>query len=677
MKNIFIKPILGLITVFSMSIFLFSCSSESPNKFKEFSDYPIYTGNDLGVIYSETNTSFKLWSPNAEYVTVRIYENGVGGDAIFEYNLDKSKEGVWSKTSEDNLKNKYYTFQAKFNGKWNSEEADPYAKAVGVNGKRGMIVDMQNTNPVGWSDDKRPYLKGFEDIILYELQVRDVSISNNSGIKNKGKFIGLVEEGSKNNEGLSTGIDHIKELGVTHVHLLPAFDFRSIDETKPELNKYNWGYDPQNYNVPEGSYSTNPYDGNVRIKEFKEMVQAYHKAGIRVVLDVVYNHTGFTHDSNLDQLVPGYYYRQWDNGSFSDASACGNETASDREMTRKFIVESVVYWAEEYHLDGFRFDLMGIHDIETMNDLDKAVKKVDPTIFVYGEGWTAGDSPLAIEDRAIKANASKLNTVAVFSDDIRDGIKGSWNSEHSKGYVSGNTDLKEDVKFGIVASTVNSQVNLKKVSYVDEAYSKSPLQTISYVSCHDNHTLFDKLKVSNTGASDQELIRLSKLSNTIVMTSQGIPFLHAGVEMARSKQGVENSYESPDSINEIDWSLKTKNIELVKYYQDLIKLRKQHSAFKMTSTKQIQENLKFDDVKDDEIISYTIDGQKADDKWREIKVIINVSEGSKSINVGTHWRVALDGDNFFLNGKSNPTIYKNKNIEVPRKSVVILFKDYL
>jgi len=664
----------SLITVIVLTTVLTSCSEHKTKEIKSFNDYPIYQGNDLGVNYSSDLTVFKLWSPIASEVKLYLYNDGLDGNAIKTINLKRSNNGVWLGEIKEDIKNKFYAFQVKVNDKWSSEEVDPYAKAVGVNGKRGMIVDLLDTNPENWEEDVRPPLLNTQDIILYEIQVRDMSIADNSGVKNKGKFIGFAEFGTKNNEGLSTGIDHIKEMGVTHVHLLPSFDFRSIDETKPELNIYNWGYDPQNYNVPEGSFSTNPYDGKVRIREFKEMVQAFHKAGLRVVLDVVYNHTGYTSKSNFEQLVPGYYYRQWQDGNFSNASACGNETASDREMMRKFIVESVVYWAEEYNLDGFRFDLMGIHDIETMNAVDRAVKKVDPTIFVYGEGWTAGDSPLPIENRAIKANASKLNTIAVFSDDIRDGIKGGWNSEESKGYVSGNLQMREDVKFGIVASTQHPQLDYSKVNYVKEPYSKSPLQTVNYVSCHDNHTLYDKLKVSNPGASEKEIIRMSMLANTIVMTSQGVPFLHAGVEMGRTKFGVENSFESPDSINEIDWSLKTKNIDLVNYYKELINLRKAHPAFKMPSTELIQENLIFDKNDDEEIISYTINGEKVNDSWKIIKVIINVSKHNKRIEVGEKWNVALDGYKIDLNGISNQKIYRTNHVSVPAISTVILFQ---
>ncbi|MCX6266054.1 MAG: type I pullulanase, partial [Bacteroidetes bacterium] len=358
-------------------------------------NYPSYDGNDLGVTYSKSATTLKIWSPPSQEMKLRLYKTSTGNDLLEEIDCQKDASGVWKAELPGERKNTYYTFQAKIDGKWNDENPDPYAKAVGVNGKRGQIIDLNETNPSGWENDHSPAMKAPVDAVLYELHVRDLSVATNSGIRNKGKFLGLTETGTKNNQGQSTGIDHIAELGATHVHLLPAFDFCYVDESKLNVPQYNWGYDPQNYNVPEGSYSTNPEDGKVRILEFKKMVQSLHQKGLRVVMDVVYNHTGFTNNSNFDQLVPGYYYRQWEkDGKYSNASGCGNETASDRTMYRKFIVESVLYWVKEYHVDGFRFDLMAIHDMETMDGVSRALHAIDPSIIIYGEGWTAGDSPL-------------------------------------------------------------------------------------------------------------------------------------------------------------------------------------------------------------------------------------------------------------------------------------------
>jgi len=616
-----------------------------------FTNYPIYTGNDLGVSYSSKATVFKVWAPMASAVKLRLYDAGNGGNAISIIDLDKATNGVWQTTVRHDLKNKYYTFQVMQDGKWLLEAPDIYAKAVGVNGHRGMVVDLHNTDPTGWTNDKKPLLKNFNDIIIYELHIRDISVDPNSGITNKGKFLGLTETGTKNPDGKATGLDHIKELGVTHVHILPAFDFNSVDETKLNQPQYNWGYDPLNYNVPEGSYSTNPYDGNVRIKEFKQMVQSLHKNGLRVIMDVVYNHTTDIQHSNFSQFAPGYYYRQNPDGSYANGTGCGNETASERPMMRKFMIESVIYWAKEYHIDGFRFDLMGIHDIETMNAISDALHKIDPTIFIYGEGWTAGQSPLVEDRRAVKKNVYELNKVAAFSDDLRDGIKGGFSDVKAKGFVSGDQNSKESVKSGIVASTQNSQINYKAVNYSKAPWAAEPYQTISYVSCHDDNTLFDRLKTSNPDASEADLIKMDKLANAIVLTSQGVAFLHSGAELLRTKQGVANSFNSPDAINEIDWSRKTKYEALFNYYKQLVALRKDHPAFRMSSTKMIQEHLKFLETNDPSVIAYQLTGNANGDKWNTIMVVLNGSANTKRLKIPSgNWVLVGNGDKIDQNG---------------------------
>jgi pullulanase len=608
-----------------------------------YKNYPVYTGDDLGVRYSATETILKVWSPPAEEMKLKLYRTSLGNDLVDEISCRKDTNGVWTSELRGDKKNLYYAFQAKINGKWNEENPDPYAKAVGVNGKRGQIIDLKETDPPGWDRDRSPVLKSPTDVILYELHIRDLSISPNSGIVRKGKFLGFAESGTKNRYGQSSGVDHIAEMGVTHVHLLPAFDFSSVDETKLNVPQFNWGYDPQNYNVPEGSYSTDPEDGKVRIREFKQMVQSLHRKGLRVVMDVVYNHTGRTHDSNFDQLVPGYYYRQWEkDGKYSNASGCGNETASDREMVRKFIIESVVYWVKEYHIDGFRFDLMAIHDMETMNHVAAALHAIDPSIIIYGEGWTAGDSPLPDKYRALKKNAKKMNNVAVFSDDIRDGIKGSVFDNKSTGFASGAKDMKETVLFGIVAAGEHPQIEYSKDKYSKEPYTKNPCEVINYVSCHDNHTLYDKLKVSRPDATEEDIVKMDKLSNTIVFTSQGIPFLHAGEEMKRTKGGEHNSYNKPDSVNQINWDWKYQNKDLVEYYKGLISLRKAHPAFRMNTNEMVQKNLVFLPVNDPQLIAYQLNGQACNDQWKEIIVIFNGSEVEKKVDLpGGTWKVAL------------------------------------
>ena len=633
--------------------------------------YPMYTGDDLGVSWSPEKTVFKVWAPTATAVKLRLYAAGDGGKPLQTINLTKAQDGVWETTIKQDLKNQYYTFQTNINGRWLKERPDIYAKATGINGKRGMVADLTSTNPKGWALDKKPAQKNFTDIIIYELHVRDLSMNPNSGIQHKGKFLGLAETKTKSADGTVTGLDHIKSLGVTHIHLLPSFDFNSVDETKPEANQYNWGYDPLNYNVPEGSYSTDAYDGNVRIREFKKMVQTLHTNGLRVILDVVYNHTSDT-SSNFNQFVPGYFYRHTEKGAYSNATGCGNETASEKAMMRKYMMESVVYWATEYHLDGFRFDLMGVHDIETMNDISSALHKIDPTIFIYGEGWTAGNSPLAEDQRAVKKNAYKLNNIAVFSDDIRDGIKGGWNDVKSKGFVSGAQGNAESVKFGIVGSVKHPQVDYSKVNYSKEPWAAEPSQTINYVSCHDDNTLWDRLKISNPEASEADLIKMDKLSNTIVFTSQGVAFLHAGEEMLRTKQGVANSFNSPDAINQLDWSRKTRYKEVFAYYKALVALRKHHPAFRMPSAKMIREHLKFIETGDPNMIAYQISDNANGDTWKNILVIFNGNLSAGRINIPEgRWRLVIDGKT--INEKSIKAVGGGQVI-VPATGAYLLYE---
>lgn len=594
----------------------------------DYSKYPVYTGSDLGVTYSKAKTVFKIWAPTADEVTLHLYDmSGISTDV----QMKKEKNGVWVATKQGNFKNYSYEYSQKINGTINSA-VDPYAKAVWANGRMAIIVDLKETNPPGWMNDKSPVFRNPTDAIIYELHVRDASIAANSGIKNKGRFLGLAEKGTKNSKGLSTGLDHLEELGVTHIHLLPVYDFNSIDEWKSDdwynalgkTPRYNWGYDPLNYNVPEGSYATTPHGmGVTRIKEFKQLVKTFHENGLRVVMDVVYNHTALTENSNFNQLVPGYYYRQTKDGKFSNATACGNETASERPMFRKFMLESMKYWVQEYHIDGFRVDLMGVHDIATMNIISKELHKIKPDILLYGEGWTAGASPLPDSLRALKANVSKLDRIAVFSDDIRDGIKGHVFTHDAKGFASGQSGTEESVKFGIVASVKHPQVDYSKVNYSKAPYAAEPFQTVTYAECHDNHCLYDRLALSAKEATEEEREEMQKLALSIVLTSQGISFLHAGSEFLRSKKGVENSFESPDSINAIDWSLKTKHKYVFEYVKALIKMRKEHPAFRMMSAKQIAANIKFLEGMPAGVMAYTINGAAVGDKWKKIFVAFN------------------------------------------------------
>lgn len=618
---------------------------------EDFKDYPHYTGDDLGLTYSPRKSVFKIWSPPAKEVLLFMYDKGIGGDTILIKKMKKGKQGVWSAKVKGNQEGKFYAFQVLVDTTWLAESPDPYAKATGANGKRAMVLNLKKTNPMGWDEDKRPPLNSFADIILYELHLRDISVHPSSGIQNKGKYLGLAEAGTKSPEGLSTGLDHLKELGVTHVHLLPVFDFMSIDETTLEENNYNWGYDPQNYNLPEGSYATDPYDGRVRIREFKQMVKTLHDNGLRIIMDVVYNHTGANDESVFNQMVPMYYYRLNGAGTYSDASACGNEVASERFMARKFIVESMLYWAKEYHVDGFRVDLMGILDLETMNMAAKELRKIDPTIFIYGEGWTAGDSPLAEQKRAVKSNVSRLDGIAAFCDELRDGAKGHVFKPNAKGFINGETDLEESVKFGIVGATEHPGIDYARVNYSKSPWAKSPLQCINYVSCHDNHTLWDRLKNSNPKATEAELLRMDKLAQTIVLTSQGIPFLHAGEEFVRSKFGIENSYSAPDYINQIHWENKAKYQDLYEYYQKLIQLRKQHPAFRMGDKALINKHLEFFKYPIENVIGYVINDHANGDSWKRILLVFNGNQVGKAITIPEgNWKIICQDGRISLDG---------------------------
>lgn len=603
-----------------------------------YNQYPVYKGTDLGLTYSALVSTFRIWSPTAEKAQLLVYKNGIDGSPLQVFDMHKSDGGTWTASWKGNHKRQFYVFRVMINNQWLDEVPDPYAKIASVNGKRAMIADLKETNPAGWEKDRPVPLKHATDAIVYELHVRDASISKNSGIQQKGKFLGLTEKGTKNDSGLSTGLDHLKELGITHIHLLPFFDFNSVDETKPG-SKYNWGYDPLNYNVPEGSYATNAYDGVTRIRELKQLIQAFHKNGLNIVMDVVYNHTALTEKSYFNQLVPGYYYRQGTDGKFSNATACGNETASERYMMRKFMLESMLYWVREYHVDGFRVDLMGVHDIETMNMISNELHKVKPGILIYGEGWTAGSSSLPDSLRALKKTVYKLNHIAVFSDDIRDGIKGSVFDHADKGFASGKPGMEESIKFGVVAACNHAQVDYSKVNYSKAPYAAEPYNTVSYCECHDNHTLWDKLSLS-ANASEEDRKKMHKLALAIVLTSQGISFLHAGTEFLRSKKGVENSFESPDSINAIDWNLKSKNKDVFDYVRSMIKMRKAHPAFRMTTAKQVSANIRFNSDLPANTVAYSIDGSAVNDSWRKIFIVYNGSANTQKMVLPTgDWNV--------------------------------------
>ena len=619
-------------------------ASASTMSEEAFLKYPVYSGDDLELVVTPTATNFTLWSPNAEAVKVNLYNSDRNTPAFDSIEMTRGENGTWKASVPGRLYGKFYTFNVKIDGKWLNETPGIWAKAVGTNGQRAAIIDFAKTNPAGWEYDHGPELKSITDAVIYEMHHRDFSVDPSSGIVNKGKFLALTEPMTKSADGLATGIDHLKELGVTHVHILPSYDYNSVDESNLPSNSYNWGYDPFNYNAPEGSYSTNPADPSARVREMKEMIKALHDAGIGVIMDVVYNHTANNDDSNFSLTAPGYFYRHREDGTYSDASGCGNETASERPMMSDYIVNSVKYWADEYHIDGFRFDLMAIHDTETMNRVAKELKEINPDIFVYGEGWTAGDSPLPVEKRALKENVSKMEGIAVFSDDIRDAIKGHYSNAADRGFATGKEGNDETVKIGIVASTAHPQVDYSKGNNSKFPYATSPTQIINYVSCHDDLTLTDKLAHSMPGSSEADRQRAARLAQTIVFTSQGTPFMFAGEEVFRDKKGVHNSYKSPDSINAIDWHLKATNADQFNYYKELIKLRKEHPAFRLTTAEDIARHLVFDKTQPG-VISYSLKDNAGGDEWKEIKLVFNGTEQAQTVKIpkGNWTIIAEDG----------------------------------
>ncbi len=639
----------------------------------DFSTYPYYGGDDLGVTWSKEKTLIRIWAPTATAVELNIYKQGQGGSPIRIDQFEKSECGAWTIQLNGDLNGYYYTIKVN-DGSWLNETPGVDARAVGINGKRGLIFNPEETNPEGWKDDQRIKCDHASDAIIYELHVRDFSIDPSSGMKNKGKYLAFTETGTLSPEGLKTGIDHLKELGITHVHLLPVADFLTVDEQVPDKS-YNWGYDPLNFNAPEGSYATDS-NSTARILELKMLVQSLHQEGIGVIFDVVYNHTAYTRRSYFNQTVPGYYYRQRTNGTFSNASGCGNEVATERNMVRKYIIDSLYYWATEFHLDGFRFDLMGIYDLDTMNQIRVRMDTISPTILLYGEGWAADKSPMNEAWRAVNTNVSRLFRIAAFNDDFRDGIKGTLSEKNSKGFVSGQVTQEENIKFGIAAACFHPQIEYDYVEHSKSPWAAEPWQCINYNSCHDNQTLYDKLSSSCCPkASEEEVKRMVMMAGALVLTSQGIPFLHAGEEMARTKLGDHNSYKSPDRINRIDWTRKSEYNEIFRYYQALIALRKTHPAFHMNWASLIRKHLIFPSDYQPGVASYSLVNHANDDPWKTILVVFNGNRNEVAFKLQPqiHWRIiALDTS---INPDSTDYIYGDE-IQVPGISMLMLVEDY-
>lgn len=600
-----------------MATFLFTLTAQAQNVFNE-------------VNYTPKQTTFKLNAPKKP--TIRLYAVGRGGKAEKKVKMKQTSENVWQATINGDLKGKFYTFDI---GK--GETPGVFAKAVGCNGQRGAIIDMKTTNPIGWENDDILVLQNPADLIIYEMHHRDFSIDKSSGLMNKGKFLALTEQ---------KAIKHLKELGINAVHILPSYDFASVNEGNTTDPQYNWGYDPLNYNVPEGSYSNDAELPSRRILEFKQMVQALHKAGIRVILDVVYNHTFDIEGSNFERTFPKAYYRYTADGKPSNGSGCGNETASEKPLMREFMLESMKYWMKEYHIDGFRVDLMGVHDIETMNIIRNELTAFNPNVFIYGEGWSAGKCAYPTEKLAVKANMKQMPGIAAFSDELRDALRGPFNDDKQAAFLGGIAGFEESIKAGIAGMIAHPQVDYSKVNYSKEPWANEPTQMISYVSCHDDMCLVDRIKASIPEAAYDmdELIRLNQLAQTAVFTSQGVPFMLSGEEMLRDKKGVHNSYNSPDEINHLDWNNLKTYPQVFAYYKGLIHLRKAHPAFRLGSAELVRKHLEFLPSQDC-LVAFRLKNHAGGDKWNNIYVVLNGSTNLQTINIpnGKYTIVANNG----------------------------------
>ncbi len=606
----------------------------------QFEEKYTYTGKDLGATWTKDSTTFRVWAPTAEAVKVNLYESGTKGtnDLIKTIDMTADVNGTWVATEAGDLNGKYYTYVVNVNGKVN-EACDPYARATGVNGDRAMVIDLDSTDPEGWDKDKNPNASlTFNDAIIYELHIRDLSSDKSAGITNIGKYLGLTEHGTKTQNGVATGIDHIKSLGITHLHLLPVYDYGSVDESKLDTtNQFNWGYDPENYNVPEGSYSTDPFNGEVRVKEFKQMVQSLHNDGISVVMDVVYNHVYSADGFCFNNIVPQYFSRVT-NGVYSQASGCGNDTASERSMVSKYIVDSVLYWVEEYHIDGFRFDLVGLIDTDTINTIMTEVHKVRPDVVFYGEGW-AMDTKVTKGGYAMTTqnNSQKVPGFAFFSDTLRDALKGSvFNT--GAGYVSGANGQETtiaDCFIGLAGS-----------------WCTTPAQSINYASCHDNNTLFDRLQISRTDATPEDLIKMNNLAAAIYMTAQGIPFIHAGEEMLRTKVNADgsfndNSYNSSDAVNSIKWNTLENDVykKVVDYYKGLIAFRKAHGALRLTNASDVAAHITEAKNMPANVLAFNISGDVNGETAKNIYVIFNANPSDASVTLPDgNWNVYINGE---------------------------------
>lgn len=640
---------------------------------REFAKKYHYDGADLGASYTKEQTVFKVWAPTAEQVKLCLYSDGADETCIGEYVMEQKDQGVWFVCVQKDLEGIYYTYQVTVDEK-TEETQDIYGRACGVNGKRSMVVDLKKTDPEGWDEDTFSK-RGKIVPAIYELHIKDFSSDSHSGVtkEHRGKYLAFTEEDTTlDGEGkFPTCLSYLKELGISYIHLLPTFDFGSVDESKPLENQFNWGYDPLNYNVPEGGYATDAEDGYVRIKEFKQMVQAIHRAGLGVVMDVVYNHTYDT-NSAFQKTVPYYYYRLEEDGTFSNGSACGNDTASERYMYRKFMIESVCYWAKEYHIDGFRFDLMGLHDVETMNEIRTALDRLPEgkEILMYGEPWS-GDGTAMRKGciPALKKNVEYLDgRIAIFNDDTRDTIKGHVFYEKEQGYINGNAELGEKIPSCVLAWCDG------KGGYTP----KNPGQTITYVSAHDNFTLWDKLNYTLYEKPDfygenEEILRLNRMAAGIVMTSLGTPFFQAGEEFARTKNGISDSFKTESAVNQLDWMRAYEYKELIEYYKGLLAIRKHFLALSSKDSA-VLDYFTFYDTKPEEMIAFAVRGiQAEEDWWDELLVIYQNEDAEKVFELPEgKWQLLCDGTKCVPEGIEDC----EKELLLKGKTVTILGRGY-
>lgn len=632
---------------------------------KEFETMFTYNGDDLGNTYTKAKTDFRVWAPTASDVVLVSYGKNSANMVNIgtEIPMTKSTAGTWTASISGDQNGLIYTYKAKHGESWN-EAVDPYVRATTVNGGRGVVVDMDALWPS--TRAAKPAFSGKStDAVFYELHVRDASIDSSSGVSaaNRGKFLGLTEVGTKTpNKKAPTVLSGIKDLGVTHVQLLPVYDFASIDETQKDA--YNWGYDPQNYNVPEGSYSTDPTDPTKRIVELRTAINAMHAQGLRVIMDVVYNHVSSASSFSMEQLVPGYFFRTTPEGALANGTGCGNEVASERAMARKFIVDSAKFWTTAYGFDGFRFDLMGILDVETMNQVRTELTKIDPTILVIGEGWNMGDV-LPADQRANQTNASKMPNISHFNDTIRDGIKGSVFSHTDTGYASGKLSAISSVRSGIVGQVAYDATAGGGWGAVD------PTVSVNYVEAHDNMTLFDKLQASMPRATAAERQRVFALSSSIAILAQGLPFIHAGQEFMRTKGGDDNSYQSGDKVNAIKWNQRVTNAGMTSYFKGLVQLRRAHPAFRMSTADEVKANLTFLPASSS-VIAYSLNGKAVGDSWSQIVVAHNPNKKAVTIKLPTRgeWKIVVQGQKAGV--KTLSTLKNATSVSVPAQSTLVL-----